>query len=55
MTFKGKKKSITMKHGTQIIEAWSRIVEQNHKKVDDVMRDQTTEDPQDDLNFREEE
>jgi Uncharacterized protein conserved in bacteria (DUF2130) len=45
----------TWKNRTEIIEAWSRIVEQNHKKIDDVMRDQTSEDSQDDLNLWEEE
>jgi len=40
----------TWKNRTEIIEAWSRIVEQNHKKIDDVMRDQTSEDSEDDSN-----
>ena len=38
----------TWKNRTKIIEAWSRIVEQIRKKIDDVMRDQTSEDSQDD-------
>jgi hypothetical protein len=38
------------KDRTKIIEAWSRIVEQNQEKIDDVMRDQTSEDSKDDSN-----
>jgi hypothetical protein len=44
-------KETLWKNRTEIIEAWIRIVEQNQKKIDDVMGDQTNGDSKDDSNI----
>jgi hypothetical protein len=44
-------KETLWKNRTEIIEAWIRIVEQNQKKIDDVMGEQTNGDSKDDSNI----